>query len=73
MVRTSRRGIPFLLALFSLAPFAMAEDDGDEKAAPQIQIFGPPPPVAPEVMTRDENGRATLRATRISQPIVLVG
>jgi len=38
-----------------------------------VEIFGPPPPVAPEVIARDDRGRATVRATRLKEPIVLDG
>ena len=34
---------------------------------------GPPPPVPPEVITRDEVGRATVRAVPLSEPIRLDG
>ena len=34
---------------------------------------GPPPPVAPDVITRDANGRATVRAVRLASPIRLDG
>ena len=36
-------------------------------------IDGPPPPVPPEVITRDEAGRVTVRAVRLSEPLVLDG
>ncbi|HEX9722759.1 MAG TPA: DUF5916 domain-containing protein, partial [Vicinamibacteria bacterium] len=35
--------------------------------------FSPPPPSAPEVMARDQEGRITVRATRLVEPIVLDG
>ena len=38
-----------------------------------MEIFGPPPPVAPEVIARDDRGRATVRATRLKEPMVLDG
>jgi len=38
-----------------------------------VEIFGPPPPVAPEVIARDDRGRATVRATRLKEPMVLDG
>ena len=44
-----------------------------EDQAPDAEIFGPPPPVAPEVIARDDRGRATVRATRLKEPIVLDG
>ena len=34
---------------------------------------GPPPPVAPETVSRDESGHATVRAVRIDQPLRLDG
>jgi len=37
------------------------------------QIDGPPPPVAPEVMNRDEQGRTTVRAIRLADGIRLDG
>ena len=38
-----------------------------------LPTFSPPAPRAPEVMTRDSEGRITLRATRVVEPIVLDG
>jgi hypothetical protein len=37
------------------------------------RIDGPPPPVAPDVVARDETGRATLRAVRIEGPLTIDG
>jgi hypothetical protein len=34
---------------------------------------GPPPPVPPEVITRDSAGHATVRATRLASPLKLDG
>ena len=51
---------------------AHAESVAEDPAEP-IEIFGPPPPSAPEVMARDEQGRMTLRATRLAEPLVLDG
>ena len=36
-------------------------------------LQGPSPPVAPEVITRDAQGRATVRATRLREPLQLDG
>lgn len=36
-------------------------------------LQGPGPPVAPAVVSRDTDGRATVRATRVSEPIQLDG
>ena len=38
-----------------------------------VTILGPPPPVAPAVMTRDESGNATVRAFRVDEPINIDG
>lgn len=38
-----------------------------------IRIDGPPPPVPPEVINRDESGNATIRAVRLTEPIDIDG
>ena len=38
-----------------------------------VRIDGPPPPAAPEIIARDERGRATLRAVRLTEPLTLDG
>ena len=40
-----------------------------ETSATAISIEGPDPPIAPAVITRDDEGRATMRAVRIDQPL----
>ena len=42
-------------------------------AALLAAIDGPPPPIAPEVVTRDEAGRATVRAIKLAEGIQLDG
>ena len=42
-------------------------------AAVPTVIDGPPPPVAPETLTRDAAGRATVRAVRLTEPLRLDG
>ena len=42
-------------------------------SAPAIVLDGPPAPVAPAVVNRDDKGRATLRATRIVRPLTIDG
>ena len=44
--------------------------DADASLPP---IDGPPPPLAPEVIARDADGRATVRAVRLAQRIALDG
>ncbi len=58
----------FLAALLSSAAVS-AQDENSGRA---IEIH-PAPPVPPAVVSRDEKGRVTLRATRIEEPIVLDG
>ena len=41
--------------------------------APAAIIHGPPPPIAPEVINRDAEGRATMRAIRLDAPLQLDG
>ena len=41
--------------------------------APAVIIHGPPPPIAPEVINRDAEGRATMRAIRLDGPLQLDG
>ena len=42
-------------------------------ALPTPIIDGPPPPAAPDVIARDADGRATVRAVRLSGPFMLDG
>ena len=42
-------------------------------AAPGVMIDGPPAPLAPEVITRDAAGRATMRAVPLSTPLRVDG
>jgi hypothetical protein len=50
---------------------SVVEDEKNDELS--VVIHGPPPPVAPAVVSRDEHGRVTLRATRIPEPLVLDG
>ena len=38
-----------------------------------VTIEGPPPPTAPDVINRDDEGRATLRAVRTAEPLRIDG
>src|SRR5258705_6813647 len=42
-------------------------------AAPAVTLDGPPAPVAPSVINRDEKGHATMRAVRIDRPLKIDG
>ncbi len=54
-----------LLAVFALWSSGVS--------AQTIEILGPPPPVAPAVFAKDDRGRITLRATRLTSPLSLDG
>ena len=56
------------------APSVAAQSPPDNNpAASALRYEGPPAPVAPEVVTRDELGNATIRAVRITTPIDVDG
>jgi hypothetical protein len=67
-----------MCVVMSSALAASAHDDGSVNdaalsAAISAAVNGPPVPEAPNVITRDDNGGATLRAIRIDEPLVLDG
>lgn len=53
-----------LAALFCVTASAQADES---------EIDGPPAPELPEVVARDATGRVTMRAVRVSEPLVLDG
>ena len=50
-----------------------AQQDEADVRAPATVIDGPSPPVAPETISRDAAGRATVRAVRVTEPFQLDG
>ncbi|MDA0330274.1 MAG: DUF5916 domain-containing protein [Gemmatimonadetes bacterium] len=54
------------------APLA-AQDAGRGSAATRQVLDGSPAPVLPESITRDDRGRATVRAIRLNEPLTLDG
>ena len=66
-----RAFLALILGIVSLPAFSAerAEDPIPEDPV----IDGPAPPSPPAVVTRDDQGRVTLRATRLVEPIVLDG
>jgi hypothetical protein len=70
--RPLRFTLPALLFLPGLV-LAQARQDAADEVDPQVLIHGPPPPIPPAVVSRDERGRVTVRATRVATPIVLDG
>lgn len=65
-----RRTARVLILIFGLAPAAAAQDPRNPRLPSQD---GPPVPIAPATVTRDAEGRATIRAVRITQPLRLDG
>src|SRR5882672_3877471 len=45
----------------------------DAFSQPARTIDGPPPPIAPEVISRDAAGHVTVRAIKLTAPLVLDG
>jgi hypothetical protein len=76
-----RRGSRFLIAVLLVAQSAAAAQiplDSDESdpasVGPATFAFsGPPPPAPPEVIARDAEGRATIRAMRVLGPMQIDG
>ncbi len=52
---------------------ARAATGGFTPLAPNVVIDGPAPPLAPATISRDAEGRATIRAVRLSEPLRLDG
>ena len=78
--------VPFLAALFLGAMMLPRGGEAGQRVTvptpppesgtpldPPFAFDGPPPPVAPATVARDEAGRATIRAVRLSAPIRLDG
>ena len=62
-------GAVFVGLLSLIVPFGLSAQVEDAA----LRIDGPPPPVAPATISRDDKGNATVRAFRISEPIKLDG
>ncbi len=61
-------------AMASITAGAVSDDDGALSADElNLMIDGPPAPEAPETITRDEGGKATLRAIRLDEPLQIDG
>jgi hypothetical protein len=64
------------LALGCAVPGEAAPSDPSSRSNAKllgVTIDGPPAPVPPAMITRDDHGRATLRAVRIKEPLVVDG
>lgn len=60
-------------AMAALTAAASPAVSAQAPVAPASPAHGPAPPVAPDVMTRDGEGRVTVRAVRIAEPLRLDG
>src|SRR5262245_1620623 len=56
-----------------VADVASAQGTDPGLSAPALVFDGPAAPIAPETITRDARGRATVRAIRLTQPLTLDG
>ena len=70
-------GLATLVCVLAAPPPSSAQAGPDARALPAepggVVIDGPPAPVAPAVITRDERGTATVRAIRLDAPLTLDG
>ena len=64
---------PFLLVLLTASAGVAQTTDNVSAVSLAERIDGPPAPLAPAVVTRDELGNATVRAVRVSTPIRVDG
>ena len=65
----------FLVAFLSVTSLwaAPAAADPQGPRRQPADVDGPPPPIAPSVITRDDKGGATIRAVRIDKPLKIDG
>ena len=74
LFRCLLRHVVVLLALSSFVVSAAAQGRPAQGAsATSTSTEDPPPPVAPQVVSRGENGRIVVRATRLTQPLRVDG
>src|SRR5262245_53007371 len=66
MVSRFRRASTVLVFALMVAPAAFAQEE-------PVDIAGPPAPLPPEVISRDAQGHATVRATRLTAPLKIDG
>jgi len=74
VVRTATTALVLVLfgSILHAAPPQVDSTPGRGGSLP-VGYPGPPAPVAPDVMTRDAEGRVTVRAVRVAQPLRLDG
>ncbi len=62
-----------LLGTFDAPVSGQSPDAPSDATVLGVAIDGPPPPVPPAVVSRDAEGRVTLRAIRLDGPLTLDG
>ena len=74
-VRRARNlaGPAFALSLCAASAFAQPAPSLPRAVSPPSSAEDPPPPVAPEVISRADNGRIVVRATRLTSPLRIDG
>ena len=65
--------LSFIVPIGAQAPEASEALQELQGSITPDQFYGPPPPVPPAVISRDELGRATIRAVRLTSPLRLDG
>jgi hypothetical protein len=71
------RGLTLFVLLFIVSPVHAGQTEA--LAAPQLLVDlpadfdGPAPPISPAIISRDESGRATIRAVRVTTPMRIDG
>ena len=74
---SARLGLATLACALALPRSSSAQTEIDAGAVPaelsSVAIDGPPAPIAPAVITRDDRGNATVRAIRLAAPLSLDG
>ena len=74
---SAKLGLATLACAMAVARSLSAQIESDPRAIPaepsSVFIDGPPAPIAPAVVTRDDRGNATVRAIRLAAPLSLDG
>ena len=66
--------LPLVFAVMILCTPVLSAQQSDSEQTSELRIDGPPAPVPPEVITRDETGmEATVRAVRLGSPVRIDG
>src|SRR5258706_16365032 len=77
MRHPARTGLTILVLSFMVAPVHAGQIDASATTQRLIDLpadfDGPAPPISPAVISRDESGRATIRAVRATAPMRIDG